>query len=277
MVDNNKKIERLSFMKEKIQREVFLLFQSCKDDLEVSRRMYDLLQRDIPAILDEFGVRGMEYDVQDILHDSLRDVYRLDNTMDEKSLIFSDTLSRAVNSREDQFAHSQDEEELNYQLSGIRNRVVGEYSERSQDIDKDNMRNENDLSTYEPDFKRDVRSYLMSHGIENEEMLSFIERRVKSVVGDIYDDYHRVDRNINDKIEEICDEEIGEFKSDVLIKYTETQEQPETGDSFRDSLKNGTNSYEEIAQNEVSGSNTQQREEKEEPVDPKSLRINSIL
>ena len=50
-----------------------------------------------------------------------------------------------------------------------------------------------------------------------------------------------------------------------------------TGDSFRDSLKNGTNSYEEIAQNEVSGSNTQQRGEKEEPVDPKSLRINSIL
>lgn len=277
MVDNNKKIERLSFMKEKIQREVFLLFQSCKDDLEVSRRMYDLLQRDIPAILDEFGVRGMEYDVQDILHDSLRDVYRLDNTMDEKSLIFSDTLSRAVNSREDQFAHSQDEEELNYQLSGIRNRVVGEYSERSQDIDKDNIRNENDISTHEPEFKRAIRSYLGSHGIENEEMLSYIEGRVKSVVGDIYDDYHRVDRNINDKIEEICDEEIGEFKSDVLIKYTETQEQPETGDSFRDSLKNGTNSYEEIAQNEVSGSNTQQRGEKEEPVDPKSLRINSIL
>ena len=274
MVDNNKKIERLSFMKEKIQREVFKLFQSCKDDLEVSRRMYDLLQRDIPAILDEFGVRGMEYDVQDILHDSLRDVYRLDNTMDEKSLIFSDTLSRAVNSREDQFAHSQDEEELNYQLSGIRNRVVGEYSERSQDIDKDNMRNENDLSTYEPDFKRDVRSYLMSHGIENEEMLSFIERRVKSVVGDIYDDYHRVDRNINDKIEEICDEEIGEFKSDVLIKYTETQEQPETGDSFRDSLKNGINSDNEIAQIEVRGGNTPK---KEKNVDPKSLPINSIL
>lgn len=277
MVDNNKKSERLSFMKEKIQREVFKLFERSKDDLEVSRRMNDLLQRDIPTILEDFGVRGMEYDVQDILHDSLIDVYRLDNTMDKKSSMFSDTLSRTFNSREDEVLRSQNEEELNYQLSGIRNRVVGEYSERSQDIDKDNMRNENDLSTYEPDFKRDVRSYLMSHGIENEEMLSYIERRVKSVVGDIYDDYHRVDRNINDKIEEICDEEIGEFKRDVSVKETETQEQQKTGDSFRNSLKNGTNSYEEIAQNEVSGSNKQQRGEKEEPVDPKSLPINSIL
>lgn len=273
MIDNKNISERFSYMKERIQREVFKLFERSKDDLEVSRRMNDLLQRDIPTILEDFGVRGMEYDVQDILHDSLIDVYKLDNSMDEKSLMFSDTLTRKVNYHMDAVVNSQNEEELQYYISGVRNGLLNEYSEISQDIDKNNIRNENDISTHEPEFKRAIRSYLVSHGIENEEMLSYIEGRVKSVVGSIYEDYHGIDRNISDKIEDICDEEIGEFKRDVS-KDAENIEQQKTGDSFRDSLKNGINSDNEIAQIEVRGGNTPK---KEKNVDPKSLPINSIL
>ena len=56
MVENEKKEERLSYMKEKIQREVFRVFQNGKDNLEIHRRMNELLLRDIPQSEDHLHI-----------------------------------------------------------------------------------------------------------------------------------------------------------------------------------------------------------------------------
>lgn len=252
MVENSKKIERISYMKERIQREVFRVFQNGKDNIDISRRMNALLLRDIPQILEEYNVRGKEKSVQDILHDTLGDVYHLDKRINEKSLMFSDSLSDTFNSRAEYVVNSQNEEEIDHELADLRIRLNFEYSERIQNIDKDTIRKENDFFTHEPDFKREVRSYLTSQGISNEEMLSYIERRIKSVIGNIYDEYHGLDKDISSRIEDICYQEMEEFKKDVTLKEAENKEQQTEVDSFRDSLKNEVNSEEEITRVESS-------------------------
>ena len=274
MIEKNKKSERLSYMKEKIKREVFKFFQNGKDRLEVSRRINELLLRDIPQILDEYNIRGKEETVQDILHESLRDVYELDKTMDEKSLVFSDALSNTMKLKSDSVINSQTEE-LDYEFSDFKNRLNSEYFDRTHDIDEKTMRKENDFFTHEPDFKRNIRSYLMSQGINDEEMLNDIERRVKSTVGNIYDEYHDVDKKINSRIEDICDQEIDEYKRDVDVKETENKEQQTEDNSFINSLKNEVNSDEEIAKAENSEENHIKNKE-EKSYDENSLPDNLL-
>ena len=250
MVEIDKKEERFSYMKEKVQREVFRVFQNGKDSLDISRRMDILLQRDIPQILEDYNIRGKEERIQDILYESLKDIYDLDTKIDEKSLMFLDTLSDTFNSRLEYVIHSENEEELGNELSNFSNILNFRYYEKIKEFDKDTIRKEDDVFTHEPDFKREIRTYLISQGITDEEMLSDIEKQVKSVAEGIYDEYHHQDIRLEDAIKDICDQEIGEFKRDVSLIESGDKEQVNDSNTFKDLLRDSVNSDDEIARAE---------------------------
>ena len=248
------KYELLDQMKEEILVKAQALFQNRKNDLEISRRINTLLNNEIPFILSEYGFQKEEESVITALHHSLKPVYNLDESFDEKSYQFQNAINTNLDNNVEEIVNLRNEDARN-KLRNIGQRINSEYDERTEDINSKTKRDEQEFSTYEPDFKREIRQELLSRGIQNEDMLNDIERRVKSVVGEIYFDYNTTDKNISFKLQEICDTEISQVISEIENKENEEKEnideKSNSNSNFISSLKDGVNSDDELAKKDM--------------------------
>lgn len=246
------KFELLDHMKEEILRKVQTLFQNSKSNLEISRRLNTLLDNEIPYILSEYGLQKEERSVTETLQYCLKPVYGLDENFDEKSFQFKNSLVNSLDNSVEEIVNAKGED-FRFILGNVSQRINDEYCERTEDMDKKVGRNEQEFSTYEPDFKREIRQELLSRGIQNEDMLNDIERRVKNIVGDIYFNYNTTDKNISFKLQEICDSEISQVIREVENKENEEKENidEKLNSNFISSLKDGVNSDDELAKKDM--------------------------
>ena len=245
------KYELLAQMKEEILVKAQALFQNSKNDLEISRRINTLLNKEIPFILSEYGFQKEEESVINALHYSLKPVYNLDESFDEKSYQFQNAINTNLDNNVEEIVNLKNEDARN-KLRNVGQRINFEYNKRTEDINSKTKRDEQEFSTYEPDFKREIRQELLSRGIQNEDMLNDIERRVKNVVGEIYFDYNTTDKNISFKLQEICDAEISQVISELENKEKENiDEKSNSNSNFISSLKYGVNSNYKLAKKDM--------------------------
>lgn len=246
------KYELLAQMKEEILVKAQALFQNSKNDLEISRRINTLLNKEIPFILSEYGFQKEEESVINALHYSLKPLYNLDESFDEKSYQFQNAINTNLDNNVEEIVNLKNEDARN-KLRNVGQRINFEYNKRTEDINSKTKRDEQEFSTYEPDFKREIRQELLSRGIQNEDMLNDIERRVKSVVGEIYFDYNTTDKKISFKLQEICDAEISQVISEFENKENEEKENidEKSNSNFISSLKDRVNSNDELAKKDM--------------------------
>ncbi len=248
------KYELLAQMKEEILVKAQSLFQNSKNDLEISRRINTLLNNEIPFILSEYGFQKEAESVINALHHSLKPVYNLDESFDEKSYQFQNAINTNLDNNVEEIVNLRNEDARN-KLRNIGQRINFEYDERTEDINRKVKKDEQEFSTYEPDFKREIRQELLSRGIQNEDMLNDIERRVKNVVGEIYFDYNTTDKKISFKLQEICDAEISQVISEFENKENEEKEnideKSNSNLNFISSLKYGVNSNYKLAKKDM--------------------------
>ena len=223
------------------------LFGKAKDDLQIKRRLDILIQRYVPYILDSYGIRNVDENVQDVIYESLQTVYNLDKNLDKKEDMFNNILNYSIESRREEIINT-DNNDLKYELVDVNNEFFSRYLDEKEKIDRNEKAEQYEYFTHEPEFKSKVRQILERKGIQNEEVIYEIENRVKNTVGYIYEDYNEADKSISNNLEKICDEELGKYEQQVTTSRQDIKPESKEKNGFTEILQAGVNSKKEIGE-----------------------------
>ncbi len=81
MNENEIRNNQINELKGNVIKKASDLFGKAKDDLQIKRRLDILIQRYVPYILDSYGIRNVDENVQDVIYESLQTVYNLDKNL----------------------------------------------------------------------------------------------------------------------------------------------------------------------------------------------------
>lgn len=256
MNENEIKNKQIEEIKESVINKVGDLFGKVKDDLQIKRRLDILIQRYVPYILDNYGIKNVDENVQGVIYESLQTVYNLDKNLDEKEDMFNNILNCSIDSRREEVINT-DNNVLKHELINVNKEIFSSYFEEKNKIDKKEKAEQDEYFTHAPEFKSRVRQILERKGIQNEDVIYEIENRVKNTVGHIYEDYNEADKSISNNLEEICDEELGKYEQQVTTSRQDVKPENKEKNEFTDFLQDGVNSEKEIAENDIDNVNNE--------------------
>lgn len=263
MNENEIKNKQIEEIKESVINKVRDLFGKAKDDLQIKRRLDILIQRDVPDILENNGIRNVDENVQDVLFESLEPVYNLDKNLDEKENTFNNTLNYSIDSKRKEIINTGNDD-LKHEINDVNKELFSRYSEKKDNIDKKEKAEQDEYFTHEPEFKSRVRQILERKGIQNEDVIYEIENRVKNTVGHIYEDYNEADKSISNNLEEICDEELGKYEQQVTTSRQDIKPENKEKNDFTKFLQAGVNSEEEIGETDMGKINNEGKPNKDD-------------
>lgn len=264
MNENEIKNKQIEEIKESVINKVRDLFGKAKDDLQIKRRLDILIQRDVPDILENNGIRNVDENVQDVLFESLEPVYNLDKNLDEKENTFNNTLNYSIDSKRKEIINTGNDD-LKHEINDVNKELFSRYSEKKDNIDKKEKAEQDEYFTHEPEFKSRVRQILERKGIQNEDVIYEIENRVKNTVGHIYEDYNEADKSISNNLEEICDEELGKYEQQVTTSRQDVKPESKEKNDFTDFLHEVVNPEDKIVENDIDKINNGNDLNKDDP------------
>ncbi len=256
MNENEIKNNQIEEIKESVINKVRDLFGKAKDDLQIKRRLDILIQRYVPYILDNYGIKNVDENVQGVIYESLQTVYNLDKNLDEKEDMFNNILNCSIDSRREEVINT-DNNDLKHEINDVNKELFSRYSEEKDKISKKEKAEQDEYFTHAPEFKSRVRQILERKGIQNEDVIYEIENRVKNTVGHIYEDYNEADKSISNNLEEICDEELGKYEQQVTTSRQDVKPENKEKNEFTDFLQDGVNSEKEIVENDIDNVNNE--------------------
>lgn len=256
MNENEIKNKQIEEIKESVINKVRDLFGKAKDDLQIKRRLDILIQRYVPYILDNYGIKNVDENVQGVIYESLQTVYNLDKNLDEKEDMFNNILNCSIDSRREEVINT-DNNDLKHEINDVNKELFSRYSEEKDKISKKEKAEQDEYFTHAPEFKSRVRQILERKGIQNEDVIYEIENRVKNTVGHIYEDYNEADKSISNNLEEICDEELGKYEQQVTTSRQDVKPENKEKNEFTDFLQDGVNSEKEIVENDIDNVNNE--------------------
>lgn len=233
MNENEIKNNQIEEIKESVINKVRDLFGKAKDDLQIKRRLDILIQRYVPYILDNYGIKNVDENVQGVIYESLQTVYNLDKNLDEKEDMFNNILNCSIDSRREEVINT-DNNDLKHEINDVNKELFSRYSEEKDKISKKEKAEQDEYFTHAPEFKSRVRQILERKGIQNEDVIYEIENRVKNTVGHIYEDYNEADKSISNNLEEICDEELGKYEQQVTTSRQDVKPENKEKNEFTD-------------------------------------------
>ncbi len=250
MNENEIRNNQINELKGNVIKKASDLFGKAKDDLQIKRRLDILIQRYVPYILDSYGIRNVDENVQDVIYESLQTVYNLDKNLDKKEDMFDNILNYSIESRREEIINTNNND-LKYELVDVNNEFFSRYLDEKEKIDRNEKAEQDENFTHEPEFKSKVRQILERKGIQNEDVIYEIENRVKNTVRHIYEDYNEADKSISNNLEKICDEEIGKYEQQVTTSRQDVKPENKEKNEFTDFLQDGVNSEREIVENDI--------------------------
>lgn len=253
MNENEIKNKQIEEIKANVINKVRNLFGKAKDDLQIKRRLDILIQRYVPYILDNYGIKNVDENVQGVIYESLQTVYNLDKNLDEKEDMFNNILNCSIDSRREEVINT-DNNDLKHEINDVNKELFSRYSEEKDKISKKEKAEQDEYFTHAPEFKSRVRQILERKGIQNEDVIYEIENRVKNTVGHIYEDYNEADKSISNNLEEICDEELGKYEQQVTTSRQDVKSKNKKNE-FTDFLQDGVNPEIKIVKNDIDNIN----------------------
>lgn len=264
MNENEIRNNQINELKGNVIKKASDLFGKAKDDLQIKRRLDILIQRYVPYILDSYGIRNVDENVQDVIYESLQTVYNLDKNLDKKEDMFNNILNYSIESRREEIINT-DNNDLKYELIDVNNEFFSRYLDEKEKINQNEKAEQDENFTHEPEFKSKVRQILERKGIQNEEVIYEIENRVKNTVGHIYEDYNETDKSISENLEYICDEELGKYEQQVTTSRSDVKPESKEKNDFTDFLHEGVNSEDKIAEKDIDDIKNSDEINKEDP------------
>ena len=274
MNENEIKNNQIEEIKESVINKVRDLFGKAKDDLQIKRRLDILIQRYVPYILDNYGIKNVDENVQGVIYESLQTVYNLDKNLDEKEDMFNNILNCSIDSRREEVINT-DNNDLKHEINDVNKELFSRYSEEKDKISKKEKAEQDEYFTHAPEFKSRVRQILERKGIQNEDVIYEIENRVKNTVGHIYEDYNEADKSISNNLEEICDEELGKYEQQVTTSRQDVKSKNKKNE-FTDLLQDGVNPEIKIVKNDIDNITNEGELNKYEPNKKYSLPDNVL-
>lgn len=148
MNENEIKNKQIEEIKESVINKVGDLFGKVKDDLQIKRRLDILIQRYVPYILDNYGIKNVDENVQGVIYESLQTVYNLDKNLDEKEDMFNNILNCSIDSRREEVINT-DNNVLKHELINVNKEIFSSYfEEKTRLIKKKKLNKMNILLTH---------------------------------------------------------------------------------------------------------------------------------
>lgn len=155
MNENEIKNKQIEEIKANVINKVRDLFGKAKDDLQIKRRLDILIQRYVPYILGNYGIKNVDENVQGVIYESLQTVYNLDKNLDEKEDMFNNILNCSIDSRREEVINT-DNNDLKHEINDVNKELFSRYSEEKDKISKKEKAEQDEYFTHAPEFKSRV-------------------------------------------------------------------------------------------------------------------------